>query len=244
MLPNSKKGFYHSELVAETQTGPVWITFTGEGKVTIDGQKDPFAPCRINDQPFHKDGQEVDRYYNIENAAIRAHLDTLTPGNWYQVRAMGSRDAAVLEIKDAQGAPIPAPGGHGGPPSPPPSAPPPNRTASGPGAPPAAAAPSPNGKHGEAVDVLMARCLKSAAFIVTMAAKRAGIQPSDDALIETIHANAATLFIQASRNGGVTFAYDTAELEQKPNAVDAMAKSAPAGVGAGPFTQGDDDLPF
>lgn len=257
MLPTAKKGFYHSELVQETQNGPIWICFTGEGKITIDGQKDPFAPCKVHEQPYVKDGQEQDRYYNIENAAIRAHLDRLTSGQWYAVQAFGSRDSATLQIKDAQGAEIPAPQAAVGPPA---SAP--ATTQAGPGMPPAqkqngpgwgsAPAPAANGAAPKTdIDILMGRCMKSAAFLVNQVCHHAGIAPTDEAVLQSIHAAAATLFIQASRSGGASFAYDSASIgSAKPGPVEGMAEGAkqePAGVGAGqpsPFEDDDDSLPF
>lgn len=200
MLPNSKKGFYHSELVAETQAAPVWITPTDDGQVVRESRDGGFyMRCRVNEQPYMENGQEVDRYYNIENATIAAHLRQIRHGKWYQVQAGGSRDAATLMIHDQENNLIPppesatasAPPSSGSPaPAPAQSGPPssaPNRSAAGPGAPPQSAPQNGNGRSGPSYEEVVEATLEIARRVVGRFYSRHGRRPSDEELRIAIH---------------------------------------------------------
>lgn len=246
MLPNSKKGFYHSELVAETQAAPIWITPTDDGQIVRESRDGgSYMRCRVHEQPHMENGQEVDRYYNVENATIAAHLRKLQHGQWYQVQGGGSRDAAVLTILDRENNVIPAPQSNAGPaqtpslgqPAPPSGAP--NRSAAGPGAPSQSQSaqngtPSSNGRSAPSYEEVVEACLEIGRRVVGRFFKRHGRMPSDEELRIAIHLAIGHQHHPAHQLADPAYQKLSAVIQGKETAAPAAHEQNGAGTATGP----------
>ena len=89
-----KRSLYHSDLREKTEAAPLRVCFTSPPRDSRFAGKPAYCTLEI-------EGDGIDYTYAVENDAIRAQLSAVEFGTWYNVRALGSKDAAFLEITEA-----------------------------------------------------------------------------------------------------------------------------------------------
>ena len=95
MIATARKTLYHSELRGRSETEPVRIQILEEPRESKYAGREPYALVKI-------EGDEVGRYYAIENPEIFSQLGALPRNTWLAVTALGSRESAVLEVVDQE----------------------------------------------------------------------------------------------------------------------------------------------
>lgn len=82
------KTMYHSQLV---KASPLTMMFTGRVRDSKFEGKPPFISCRVK-------GSDMEHHYQVENDLCRESLEVIQTDKWYEVRAEGSREGAILTI--------------------------------------------------------------------------------------------------------------------------------------------------
>jgi hypothetical protein len=93
MIATARKTLYHSELRTRSEHGPVRIQVLEEPRESKYAGREPYCLVKV-------EGEDAGRYYAIENPEIFAQLQSLPRNQWLSVTALGSREAAVLEVAD------------------------------------------------------------------------------------------------------------------------------------------------
>jgi hypothetical protein len=206
---NEKKGVYHGDLVRLTAAEPLAVIFTGP----VLNSKNSTGPASHGMIYFREIDATMERYYNIENAAIRAYLSGVAQNTVAFLRATGTRDAATVEIQYGGAPAVPAPLAVQPPPPPPPAGmAPPVPPAMAPPPPPAAPAgvshppahtvvdhrpPTILGQYGQ--------CFLAAMEVVHRSVEKMpelkGASP--DAMLAAAKEISATLFIEWNKSAGM-----------------------------------------
>lgn len=102
----SKKLVFHSGLRSASEPNGLWMMRTSASHDSKFKGKPPYVDIVAADE----EGQPAATHQlQIENAQVRAHLDSLTEGVWYLVRALGDRESATLAVQDQEGNEVEAP---------------------------------------------------------------------------------------------------------------------------------------
>ena len=99
-----KRSLYHSNLREKTEASPLRVCFTSPPRDSKYPNKPAYVTLEI-------EGDGIDYTYAVENEAIRAQLTKVDFGPWYEVRALGAKDSAFLEITEADSAKSDEPAG-------------------------------------------------------------------------------------------------------------------------------------
>ena len=96
-----KLSIYHSELRARSADGPVRLMFTGLPRESKYPNKPPFCTFQLADD-------STSYTLTLESDAVRETVERCELRQFYDVRAFGAKDAAVLEVEPVNGSPVKA----------------------------------------------------------------------------------------------------------------------------------------